>query len=368
MVSMTTTSFNSPLYTKTQSSSFHGVPRCLPSSSSLVSPKAAGSDPFDAITNAVKSANRHLQTFSHRERKKVSNKAMRGGVSAKFVIIDDGWQSVRMDPTSFEAKVDNTAKSDGFVDGAECNENCDALKAIIKNGLGLVDPEKVFNFYKELHSYLASAGIDGVKPRYSQLDDQGNGDRTSIKNLHKQAGLKKILSLLDSKDPNVRLHAMKVVANLATESFKFFEPILVVMTGFFLSTPMKNIDMKLITLNYNGSYLHLNQIRDQYHDGSWLSHQQMSLLQHQRENVNFLNQEISKHTLSKEFIARGLQTIVFTNSDVFAMISRVNMAHAVMANGGVIAPFGLNMIALAAQRHVSFVVLAGIHKYCQENT
>ncbi|GKC56613.1 translation initiation factor eIF-2B subunit beta [Tanacetum coccineum] len=104
------------------------------------------------------------------------------------------------------------------------------------------------------------------------------------------------------------------------------------------------------------------EICGQYHDGSWLSHQQMSLLQHQRENVNFLNQEISKHTLSKEFIARGLQTIVFTNSDVFAMISRVNMAHVVMANGGVIAPFGLNIVALAAQRHVSFVVLAGIHK------
>lgn len=38
-------------------------------------------------------------------------------------------------------------------------------------------------------------------------------------------------------------------------------------------------------------------------------------------------------------------------------------AHAVMANGGVIAPVGLNMVALAAQRHaVPFVVLAGSHK------
>lgn len=34
-----------------------------------------------------------------------------------------------------------------------------------------------------------------------------------------------------------------------------------------------------------------------------------------------------------------------------------------MANGGVIAPVGLNMVALAAQRHaVPFVVLAGSHK------
>nr|XP_043634378.1 translation initiation factor eIF-2B subunit beta [Erigeron canadensis] len=75
------------------------------------------------------------------------------------------------------------------------------------------------------------------------------------------------------------------------------------------------------------------------------------------------------HMLAKELIDRGLQTTLITDSAVFAMISRVNMvivgAHAVMANGGVIAPVGLNMVALAAQRHaVPFVVLAGIHKLC----
>ncbi|CAK9145461.1 unnamed protein product [Ilex paraguariensis] len=75
------------------------------------------------------------------------------------------------------------------------------------------------------------------------------------------------------------------------------------------------------------------------------------------------------HVLAKELVARGLQTTVITDSAVFAMISRVNMvivgAHAVMANGGIIAPVGLNMVALAAQRHaVPFVVLAGIHKLC----
>ncbi|KAF3448781.1 hypothetical protein FNV43_RR09494 [Rhamnella rubrinervis] len=75
------------------------------------------------------------------------------------------------------------------------------------------------------------------------------------------------------------------------------------------------------------------------------------------------------HLLAKELVARGLQTTLITDSAVFAMISRVNMvivgAHAVMANGGVIAPVGLNMVALAAQRHaVPFVVLAGSHKLC----
>ncbi|PON78681.1 Initiation factor 2B-related [Trema orientale] len=75
------------------------------------------------------------------------------------------------------------------------------------------------------------------------------------------------------------------------------------------------------------------------------------------------------HLLAKDLVSRGLQTTVITDSAVFAMISRVNMvivgAHAVMANGGVIAPVGLNMVALAAQRHaVPFVVLAGSHKLC----
>ena len=38
-------------------------------------------------------------------------------------------------------------------------------------------------------------------------------------------------------------------------------------------------------------------------------------------------------------------------------------AHAVLANGGVIAPSGVQMVALAAQRHsIPFVVLVGLHK------
>lgn len=41
-------------------------------------------------------------------------------------------------------------------------------------------------------------------------------------------------------------------------------------------------------------------------------------------------------------------------------------AHAVMANGGVLGPVGLHMVALAARRlAVPFVVLAGVHKVRQ---
>ncbi|KAI3820437.1 hypothetical protein L1987_07984 [Smallanthus sonchifolius] len=250
---------------------------------------AAGPDPFDAITNAVKSVERHLQTFSHRERKKMPNMLnwfgwctwdafytdvtsegvkqglesfQKGGISPKFVIIDDGWQSVGRDPTTVEAKADNTAnfanrlthikenhkfQKDGkeghrvedpsmglghvvtdmkdhhnvkyvYVwhaligywggvrpgtgdydsklsfpvssPGIESNENCDALLAITKNGLGLVDPEKVFNFYNELHSYLASAGVDGVKVDVQNILETlgaGHGGRVKLTRKYHQA-------------------------------------------------------------------------------------------------------------------------------------------------------------------------------------
>jgi translation initiation factor eIF-2B subunit beta len=77
------------------------------------------------------------------------------------------------------------------------------------------------------------------------------------------------------------------------------------------------------------------------------------------------------HILAKELAKETLQTTVITDSAVFAMISRVNMvivgAHAVMANGGVLAPVGMHMVALAARRHaVPFVVLAGVHKLCPQ--
>ncbi|XP_058201113.1 uncharacterized protein LOC131315901 [Rhododendron vialii] len=75
------------------------------------------------------------------------------------------------------------------------------------------------------------------------------------------------------------------------------------------------------------------------------------------------------HVLAKELAKRGVQSTVITDSAVFAMISRVNMVivgvHVVMANGGIIAPVGLRMVALAARTHaIPFAVVAGMHKLC----
>ncbi|XP_057807424.1 kinesin-like protein KIN-UB [Salvia miltiorrhiza] len=61
-------------------------------------------------------------------------------------------------------------------------------------------------------------GLDSLAPlNHMRSRDGNNGDRASITNLHEQVGLQKILSLLESEDANVRIHAVKVVANLAAE-------------------------------------------------------------------------------------------------------------------------------------------------------
>ncbi|XP_024176261.1 kinesin-like protein KIN-UB [Rosa chinensis] len=53
--------------------------------------------------------------------------------------------------------------------------------------------------------------------RHSHPRDVGNGQKAPVSTLFEQVGLQKILSLLESEDANVRIHAVKVVANLAAE-------------------------------------------------------------------------------------------------------------------------------------------------------
>ncbi|GAB4856985.1 hypothetical protein Ancab_014897 [Ancistrocladus abbreviatus] len=52
---------------------------------------------------------------------------------------------------------------------------------------------------------------------HTQMTDARNDDKTSIAKLFEQVGLQKILSLLEAEDADVRIHAVKVVANLAAE-------------------------------------------------------------------------------------------------------------------------------------------------------
>ncbi|XVF52742.1 hypothetical protein PTKIN_Ptkin05aG0043100 [Pterospermum kingtungense] len=56
--------------------------------------------------------------------------------------------------------------------------------------------------------------ISQVRP---QLKNSENGEKASVAKLFEQVGLQKILSLLEAEDADVRIHAVKVVANLAAE-------------------------------------------------------------------------------------------------------------------------------------------------------
>ncbi|CAL0311681.1 unnamed protein product [Lupinus luteus] len=63
--------------------------------------------------------------------------------------------------------------------------------------------------------------VGGLDSLISQVKHQqrasGNGEKPSTAKLFEQVGLQKILSLLEAKDADVRIHAVKVVANLAAE-------------------------------------------------------------------------------------------------------------------------------------------------------
>ncbi|XP_060172034.1 probable galactinol--sucrose galactosyltransferase 6 [Lycium barbarum] len=205
----------------------------------------AGCDPFVVITEAIRAVKLHLKTFRQRHEKKLPNivdyfgwctwdafyqevtqegveagleSLTAGGVPPKFVIIDDGWQSVGGDPEvekplmrltgikeneKFQKSEDptvgiknivNIAKEKyglnyvyvwhaitGYWGGVQPGVYGSVLKypeitkgvmenepgwktdAIAVQGLGLVNPKSAYKFYNEMHSYLASAGVDGLK-------------------------------------------------------------------------------------------------------------------------------------------------------------------------------------------------------------
>uniref|UniRef100_A0A5B7B526 galactinol--sucrose galactosyltransferase n=1 Tax=Davidia involucrata TaxID=16924 RepID=A0A5B7B526_DAVIN len=58
-----------------------------------------------------------------------------------------------------------------------------AMDNLEKYGVGVIDPQKVYDFYNDLHSYLASSGVDGVKVDVQNLIEtlgSGYGGRVSI--------------------------------------------------------------------------------------------------------------------------------------------------------------------------------------------
>lgn len=210
----------------------------------------AGSDPFVVITEAIRAVKLHLKTFRQRHEKKLPQivdyfgwctwdafyqevaqegveagleSLTAGGIPPKFLIIDDGWQSVGGDPEvekpimrltgikeneKFQKNEDPTVGIKNIVNiakekyglnyvyvwhaitgywggvrpGVKGMEEYgsvvkfpDITKGVMENepgwktdpiavqGLGLVNPKSAYKFYNEMHSYLASAGVDGLK-------------------------------------------------------------------------------------------------------------------------------------------------------------------------------------------------------------
>jgi translation initiation factor eIF-2B subunit beta len=73
--------------------------------------------------------------------------------------------------------------------------------------------------------------------------------------------------------------------------------------------------------------------------------------------------------MARSLSEAGIDTIVINDSATFAIMARVNKvllpAHAVLANGGLIASSGCNMVALAASRMaVPVVCITGLFKLC----
>ncbi|GMH08172.1 hypothetical protein Nepgr_010012 [Nepenthes gracilis] len=63
------------------------------------------------------------------------------------------------------------------------------MDSLSVHGLGLVHPKKVFNFYNELHAYLASCGVDGVKVDVQNIIETlgaGHGGRVALTHAYHQ--------------------------------------------------------------------------------------------------------------------------------------------------------------------------------------
>ncbi|KAK3021835.1 hypothetical protein RJ639_046224 [Escallonia herrerae] len=74
--------------------------------------------------------------------------------------------------------------------GVKGNQPDIVMDSLSVHGLGLVHPKKVFEFYNELHAYLTSCGVDGVKVDVQNIIETlgaGHGGRVSLTRSYIQA-------------------------------------------------------------------------------------------------------------------------------------------------------------------------------------
>ncbi|KAJ6338614.1 hypothetical protein OIU76_008142 [Salix suchowensis] len=133
--------------------------------------------PFEARIQKLK---QELDTSFGGEEKSVSSgsysckaegygmKAFTGDLRTKFKGLDDiyvwhalcgAWGGVRPGSTNLNSKIISCKLSPGL-DGTMTDL---AVVKIVEGGIGLVHPDQAGDFYDSMHSYLANAGITGVK-------------------------------------------------------------------------------------------------------------------------------------------------------------------------------------------------------------
>ena len=64
------------------------------------------------------------------------------------------------------------------------------MDSLEKFGVGIVDPDKIYEFYNDQHSYLSSVGVDGVKVDVQNVLEtlgRGLGGRVAVTQKYQQA-------------------------------------------------------------------------------------------------------------------------------------------------------------------------------------
>ncbi|KAL1136129.1 hypothetical protein V6Z11_A12G218400 [Gossypium hirsutum] len=144
----------------------------------------SGDNPFELIKNSIKILEKHKGTFRHIENKKipahldwfgwctwdafyteVNPQGIKEGLQRYVYVwhaLTGYWGGVL--PSSETMKKYNPK----IVYPIQSPGNIGNLRDIIpdsleKYGVGIIDPQKIFDFYNDLHSYLSSNGVDGVK-------------------------------------------------------------------------------------------------------------------------------------------------------------------------------------------------------------
>eukprot|EP00257_Ricinus_communis_P027738 XP_025015152.1 probable galactinol--sucrose galactosyltransferase 2 [Ricinus communis] len=174
----------------------------------------SGYNPFELIKNSVKILEKHKGTFCHIDNKKIPmhldwfgwctwdafyaevnphgieeglQRFSEGGCSPKFLIIDDGWQdTVNEFRKGGKPPIEGIQFASRLVDikeNSKWNQRDIVTDSLENYGVGVIDPSKISDFYNDLHSYLASCSVDGVKVDVQNLIEtlgSGYGGRVTL--------------------------------------------------------------------------------------------------------------------------------------------------------------------------------------------